>query len=46
MTRVGNNLGDQEAVKVTIEAMEQERVRAKVSIDKFIKGIKEARKLQ
>jgi hypothetical protein len=44
MARVGNSLSDQEAIEVVIEAMEQERVRAKASLDKVIKGIKEARK--
>jgi hypothetical protein len=46
MARVRNSLSDQEAIEVTVEAMEQERVRAKASLDKFIKELKKARKLE
>jgi hypothetical protein len=46
MARVGNSLDDQEAIEVAVEAIELERVRGKASLDKFIKIIKEGRKLQ
>jgi len=42
MARVRNSLSDQETIRVAVEAMEQ----VKVSLDRFIKGIKEARKLR
>ena len=44
MARVRQSLSDPEAIEVVIEAMEQERVRTKASLDKVIKGIKDARK--
>jgi Transcriptional activator of glycolytic enzymes len=46
MSRAGNSFGDQGMTQAVVEAMEQERVGAKATVDKFIKGIKEARKLQ
>ena len=46
MARVGNSLDDQEAIEVAVDAIELERVRGKASLDKFIKIIKEGRKLQ
>jgi hypothetical protein len=46
IARVGNSLGDQEAMKATVEAMELERIKGRASLDKFIKMIKEGRKLQ
>jgi hypothetical protein len=46
IARVRNSLSDQEAIKVTVEAIEQERVHAKASLNKFIKELKKAQKLK
>ena len=44
IARVRKSLSDPEAIEVVIEAMDQERVCTKASLDKVIKGIKDTRK--
>lgn len=45
MAMAGNNLEDQEAVIAAVEALEQQRVNSKASLDKLIKALKEKRKM-
>lgn len=40
----GNSLEDQEAIAIAVEALEQQRVQRKASLDKLIKVIKEGRR--
>lgn len=44
MAMAGNSLDDQEAIAAAIEALERQRVKAKASLDKLIKAIKEERR--
>jgi hypothetical protein len=44
LAMAGNSLDNQEAIEAAIEALEQQRVKARASLDKLIKVIKENRK--